>query len=75
MQKVKKTGIALVLVISLFSQVNVAQAQAAKVYVAPYSGVKYHSYRYCRGLSRARSVKKMAKKKARRLGYTKCKLC
>lgn len=52
-----------------------AYAKSRKVYIAPYSGTKYHSTKYCRGLRRARSVQKITLKRAKALHYTKCKLC
>lgn len=52
-----------------------AYAKSRKVYIAPYSGSKYHSTKHCRGLRRARSVKKISVKTAKRQGYSKCRLC
>lgn len=55
--------------------VTPAFARSAKVYIAPHSGKKYHRYRNCRGLRRARSVKKVSVKTAKRQHYKKCKIC
>lgn len=51
------------------------KAKKKYVYVAPYSGTKYHCTQSCRGLSRANSVVKITKKSAKEQGYTKCKIC
>jgi hypothetical protein len=55
---------------------NVPTTEAAqKVYIAPTSGTKYHAIKRCRGLNRAKIIKKTTLKKAKRSGYKKCKLC
>jgi len=45
------------------------------VYIAPYSGRRWHTTRNCWGLSRARSVKPVSLSEARRRGLTPCKIC
>lgn len=45
------------------------------VYIAPYSGKRYHRSRECRGLRNARSVASTNRDKARADGYTPCKIC
>lgn len=56
--------------------VGIERAYAAsKVYIAPHSGTKYHKSKRCRGLRRARGVKKISVKKAKRLHYKMCKVC
>ena len=52
-----------------------AKAKTKKVYIAPYSGKKYHNHKDCRGLRKARSKKRITLTKARKLGYKKCKIC
>lgn len=54
---------------------QVALAASSTVYVAPYSGTRYHCIRSCRGLRRARSIQRMTKRNARAAGYTKCRIC
>ena len=53
----------------------VAHAKSSKVYVAPYSGTKYHKTKKCRGLKNARKIDKISRSRAKKLGYKKCKLC
>jgi len=45
------------------------------VYIAPYSGRRWHTTPNCWGLSRARSVKPVSLSEARRRGLTPCKIC
>ena len=54
---------------------NHTTTAASKVYIAPYSGKKYHSTQRCRGLNRARYTKGVSLKYAKSHGYTKCKIC
>ena len=76
MQKLKRVCISVTLALTIATQSVAVPAQAvSKVYIAPLSGTKYHCYRYCRGLSRASSVKKVSLRYAKSDGYTKCKLC
>lgn len=48
-------------------------AKATKVYVTD-TGSKYH-HRDCRTLYRSKNLYKMSVKKAKRAGYTACKVC
>jgi len=47
----------------------------ATVWIAPYSGKKYHRTSGCRGLSNARSTQSMSLSEAMAQGYTACKIC
>ena len=75
----KRSLIAILLSISLACSGALASPQMAyassKVYVAPYSGTKYHCTRSCRGLRNARSVERISKRSAQAQGYTKCRIC
>lgn len=75
--KKRFTAIALVFVISFTTGTSapVVTAKGAKVYIAPYSGTKYHSSRTCRSLRRANEIRKIKKSRAVALGYTKCRIC
>lgn len=76
MKKMKKIFVVFVLMTAITTKSVEVPAQAeAKVYVAPNSGKKYHAYKGCRGLSRARRIVKYTKKKAKARGYKKCKIC
>ena len=76
MKKIKKLFVVLVLMLAITTEtVEVPVQAAAKVYVAPNSGKKYHAYKRCRGLSRAKRIVKYTKKKAKARGYKKCKIC
>lgn len=76
MKKMKKLFVVFVLTLAITVEtVEVPVQAAAKVYVAPNSGKKYHAYKGCRGLSRARRIVKYTKKKAKARGYKKCKIC
>lgn len=78
MSKVKKriTAIALVFVISFTTgTASPVTARGAKVYIAPYSGTKYHISSTCRSLRRAREIQKIKKSRAVALGYTPCRIC
>jgi len=50
-------------------------AQSATVYIAPYSGKRYHATQSCRGLSNARSVEAISLAEAERRGLPPCKIC
>ncbi|WEV37170.1 hypothetical protein [Lactobacillus sp. ESL0677] len=46
------------------------------VYIATMHGKKYHSSRNCRTLKRSRGhIKKISLSRAKKLGYTPCKVC
>lgn len=45
------------------------------VYIAPYSGTKYHLDEFCRGLSNAREVESMSLEDAELDGYEACDIC
>ncbi|QBO36351.1 hypothetical protein EQG49_07695 [Periweissella cryptocerci] len=45
---------------------------AAKVWIAPKHGKKYHKKKNCRGLNNARSKKRITLKKAKQSGFTLC---
>jgi len=45
------------------------------VYIAPYSGKRWHTTRNCRGLGRARSVEAISLSEATARGLTPCKIC
>ena len=53
----------------------VIQKKKTYVYIAPYSGTKYHAKKSCRGLRNARETEKITKKEAKEQGYTACKIC
>lgn len=50
-------------------------AKTKKVYIAPYMGKKYHRTMKCRGLNRAKKIKKVSLSSAKKQGRTKCKIC
>lgn len=76
MKKIKKLFVVFVLMTAITAKsVEVPAQAAAKVFVAPNSGKKYHAYKGCRGLSRAKRIVKYTKKKAKVRGYKKCKIC
>lgn len=62
---------------ALSSHVEQAQARSRTkyVYIAPRNGKKYHARRTCRGLRRARYVKRVTITYAKRHHYTRCKIC
>lgn len=79
-QNFKKIIVSVVLSVVLASSASVTSPltiYAAKkvVYVAPESGTKYHKYSDCRSLKNADYVRSMTPKKAKKAGYTKCKIC
>lgn len=79
-QNFKKVIVSVALSVVLASSASVTSPltiYAAKkvVYVAPESGKKYHKYSNCRGLNSADGVVGMTPKKAKKAGYTKCKIC
>ncbi|MCC6798193.1 MAG: hypothetical protein IT366_23975 [Candidatus Hydrogenedentes bacterium] len=47
----------------------------ATVWIAPYSGKKYHRTSGCRGLSNARSTQSLSLSEAMSQGYTACQIC
>jgi hypothetical protein len=47
---------------------------ASKVYYATHSK-KYHRTKHCRTLARSKHIYKCSKKKAKRMGLKKCKVC
>lgn len=49
-------------------------AKVKYVYIAPTSGKKFHSKKSCRGLRRARVIKRVKLSYAKR-SYSKCKIC
>lgn len=51
-----------------------AQAKSSRVYIAPYQGKKYHFDKRCRGLRKARTLKKVSVKWAKQHGYKVCKI-
>ena len=51
------------------------QPSAQTVYIAPYSGKKYHPDRNCRALRNARSVQAVTKQQAVQAGYQPCGIC
>lgn len=56
--------------------VEQAQAAPTKVYVAPYSGAKYHIKKSCWTLKKAKSIKKVTLGKAKSMGFkSACKVC
>ena len=60
--------------VMLFDASNV-QAAATMVYIAPYEGEKYHKSKDCRGLNKAKSIKKLRLSVAKKDGYEPCKIC
>jgi hypothetical protein len=50
-------------------------SQTGTVYIAPYSGEKWHVTPNCRGLSNARSVAPLSFREAQQRGYAPCKIC
>jgi hypothetical protein len=61
------------------SDMNVVQASysveaASKVYYAEHSK-KYHKTKHCRTLKRSKHIYKCSKKKAKKMGLKKCKVC
>lgn len=78
MKQMKKKAVLAVLFMSMIlpKAMPVQYAEAAKkVYIAPYSGTKYHCRKNCRGLSNAKSIKKVTVKYAKNTGRTKCSIC
>ena len=66
-------------VISPMTQFDSAKAAytveaASKVYYAKHSK-KYHRTKHCRTLARSKHVYKCSKKKAKKMGLKKCKVC
>ena len=51
---------------------NTGTTSSKRVYIAPYSGKKYHYNKNCRGLSSARSIEKVSLSYARSEGYGLC---
>ncbi|GMW01512.1 MAG: hypothetical protein AMXMBFR84_26490 [Candidatus Hydrogenedentota bacterium] len=51
------------------------ETRTASVYIAPYSGKKYHSSPSCRGLNNAASVAEISQSTAQGRGLTPCKIC
>lgn len=51
---------------------SIGTSQSGTVYIAPYSGTKYHYNKYCRGLSSANSISKVSLSSAKKQGYVLC---
>lgn len=80
--RLKKRIVALTLALSVtiggatpIIPANNVTAKTRKVYYAPYMGKKYHCTKTCRGLNRAREIRKISVKGAKKLHLTKCKIC
>lgn len=54
---------------------QVSSAASETVFIAPYSGKRYHATESCRGLSNARSVEAVSLSEAQGRGLTPCKIC
>lgn len=57
------------------NSVSCAATKSKVVYIAPHSGTKYHTEKKCRGLRKAKSIKTISIKNAKKQGYSACKLC
>lgn len=51
------------------------KSPATSVYIAPYSGKKYHKNQSCRGLNNNRGIEKLSIADAKSQGYTPCGIC
>ncbi|WP_125572838.1 hypothetical protein [Levilactobacillus huananensis] len=58
----------------LAAPVTIAQARSSHVWIAPYKGKKYHFSKKCRGLRRARKVKRVTLKWAKKHHYKQCRI-
>jgi len=57
---------------SIVKPANSGTTSTKSVYIAPYSGTKYHFNKKCRGLSHANSIKSVSLSTAKNQGYTLC---
>lgn len=56
-------------------EAKVSEPVGEIVFIAPYSGTKYHRSENCRSLKKARSVESLTRSEAVEQGYDPCKIC